>query len=449
MPITQTSWLTNLTENDLTENLSNAISSISNSLEDNNNAINELLENQLTTVKNAIADISNDIAQLEASMPSSLIGAANDGYGTTTTGTVMGKLNYLIYLLAPTPATFNYSSAGTFSNITIPTGVKFISITACGGSGGGSYGTYYNPYQGKYYPGSNGLTGGKFYGMNIYCNAIANARIEGGVNVPLSNRTQYTYYNNYFSFYNNPGSYNYNAHGRRVSFKVAGYNNKWTNLASGCFGYYNYYYVNKNICKLCEIANNITTAGGNAGTVAAVSSKSFNVATSEVITVTVGAGGATQGSGGAAGGASIVTCSNGTATFPGGAGGAKGNSYTYSNWYTVANYVWNGLSGFGDNSTTVTIGGWRSTQDYGINIHWPECNFTTAVTAKRNGTITVTGSAGKTSAAANSLGKKAGNGGKGAEKKYILYTNDTWNNTSNVAGGAGTNGDSGYVRVAW
>ena len=152
MPITQTSWLTNLTEDDLTEQLSQVINNLEVVVVSNNNKIDEIVEENLISVKNAIAEISDEISNLESSMPTSLIGTAADAYGTATTGSVMGKLNYLIYLLAPTPATFNYSSAGSFNNITIPTGVKFISITACGGSGGGRVGTFFNPCQGDYRP---------------------------------------------------------------------------------------------------------------------------------------------------------------------------------------------------------------------------------------------------------------------------------------------------------
>lgn len=444
MPITQTSWLTNLTEGDLTENLSSAVSSISDAIRNNNNEIDELVEERLTSVKNAIAAISDDISNLESSMPTSLIGSAADAYGTASTGTVMGKLNYLIYLIAPTPSTFNYTAAGTYNNITIPTGVKFISITACGGSGGGRVGTFFNPCQGDYRPYNasyvcSSSTGGMF------CTHMNNYAIKGvQIYNTLTNSNQR---NDWMKFWKNPGQYNYNAYGRRVNFITAGYYNYWSNFSGSCYGTYNYYYIGKNICKLVQIANNVTTAGGNAGITATVSTQSLNVAPAEIITVTVGAGGGNS----ASGAASTVTGTNGTKSFSGSATGAAGNTVTYANWYTLMNLCMNNSWAVTNDKTTNASNAYSPTHYlhyYGGMAAMYNPAFNKTITSARQGTMTVTGSAGKTSSA-NSLGKAGGKGGTGATKTYLFYTNGLWNSYANAAGGAGANGGSGYVRVAW
>ena len=434
MPITQTSWLTNLTEQDLANQLGSIIDALGSTISSNNNNINDIVETQLISVKNEIAAISDKIVNLSSSMPTSLIGSAADPYGTATTGSVMGKLNYLIYLIAPTPSTFNYSSAGTYNNITIPTGVKFISVTACGGSGGGRVGSFYNAFQGDYRPYNYNASYMLYNGdRGLLLEQRFNQAAVKGVNAYYFNQ----YSNNYTgqqAFYCSPGSYNYNAYGRRVNFLHSGSYNYWQNFSGTCYGTYNRYYHQKNIYKIAAVAKTVTPAGGNAGITATVSSKSLNVAPSEIITTVVGAGGGNS----ASGSASSVKGTNGTLTFSGSATGAAGNTVTYSNWTTVLNGKV-AMTGYFNRTN-----GANTFEGYLIQAN---IAFDSSVVAPTQITATVEGAAGKT-ASANSLGKKGGAGGKGATGSVTYYTNSMMT-TANFAGGAGSNGDSGYVRVAW
>lgn len=278
MPITHTSWLTNLTEDDLAEQLSQNLTNIQSLLVSNNQNINDIIANYINSVKNDIAVINDKITSLQGDNAVSLIGNTGDGYGTTSSGSVMGKLNYLIYLLAPTPATFNYASVGTFNNITIPTGVKFISVTACGGSGSGSAGGFY----------------------------LAN-NLNSHLYSPMT----------YLNYKGDLGEISLNSWGRRVSTTYA-----YNNIDGGCF-----YEVYKYYTSTYQVAKNIVTGKSAAGATASVVTGSKNVATSEVITVTVGGGGASNSYyAGKAGAASSVKTSNGTITASGGAGGTQNNS---------------------------------------------------------------------------------------------------------------------------
>lgn len=433
MPITQTSWLTNLTEQDLANQLGSIIDALGSTISSNNNNINDIVETQLISVKNEIAAISSEIANLSSSMPTSLIGSAADSYGTTTTGSVMGKLNYLIYLIAPTPSTFNYSSSGTYNNITIPTGVKFISVTACGGSGGGQVGSFYNAFQGDYRPynyNPNYMTSNGDRGLLLETDFVLQA--VKGVNAYFGYQS-----NNYTGqqdFYCNPGSYNYNAYGRRVNFLHSGSYNYWYNFSGSCYGTYNHWYHQKTIYKISAVAKTVTPAGGNAGITATVSSKSLNVAPSEIITTVVGAGGGNS----ASGAASSVKGTNGTLTFSGGATGAAGNTVVYSNWTTIFN------------GKVLMTGYFNRTGGANTFIETElqsNLTFDCSIVAPTQTTVTIAGENGKT-ASANSLGKKGGAGGKGATGSITYYTNSLMT-TANFAGETGSNGDPGYVRVAW
>lgn len=394
MPITQTSWLTNLTEDDLTEQLSQNLTSMQNAIRDNNQNIDDIIGNYITSVKNDISVINDKITSLQGNDVSSLIGGATDGYGTTTSGSVMGKLNYLIYLLAPTPATFNYTSAGTFNNITIPTGVKFVSITACGGSGGGGMGGSYI---------ANNLNTLLYSGDSL-------ASLTSNISSPLTN---------------------INSMGRRFNMTAATWSNGISNVGTCTGTSYNYY---KSTATM-QIAKNITMNSGAAGTTAAVVSQTKNVATSEVITVTVGAGGGNM----AAGTASTIITSNGTVTASGGAAGTRGSNTptAYSNWTTFY-------------SGTAYL---RGSLDNGLSAHrgaTPSYSLTNGSTV-----ITVTGTASR-SASANTLGRAGGKSGAGAAITFIRNNNNiALSNGAKTTslqyklGSAGSTGGTGYVRVSW
>lgn len=383
MPITQTSWLTNLTEDDLAEQLSQNLTNVQSLLVSNNQNIDDIIANYINSVKNDIAVINDKITSLQGDNAVSLIGNTGDGYGTTSSGSVMGKLNYLIYLLAPTPATFNYTSVGTFNNITIPTGVKFISVTACGGSGSGSAGGFYS---------ANNLNSYLYSPMDY-----------------LNSRGDY-------------GALSLNSWGRRVTTTYA-----WNNIDGGCF-----YDVYKYYTSTYQVAKNIVTGKSAAGATASVVTGSKNVATSEVITVTVGAGGAANSYyAGKAGAASTVTTSNGTITASGGAGGTQNNSFVPSNWVTTAT----------------------------VKYYWYESYNNTRYQNTTNGsatTITVS-SGGTTSASANTLGRKGGSSGAGATGTLSVAANGritlsngcTYTNRQIFYPTAGAAGGAGYVRVSW
>ena len=390
MPITQASWLTNLTEADLTVQLSQNLTNMQNTIRDNNQNIDDMIGDYITSVKNDLSAINDKIVALQGNNVNSLIGNTSDGYGTTSSGTVMGKLNYLIYLLAPTPATFNYGSAGTFNNITIPTGVKFISVTACGGSGGGGVG-------GSYLANNlNSLLYSATYGKSLTNNITAVLA-------------------------------NINSGGRRFNMTAPAWSNGYS--GEGCTAIaYNLY---KSTVTM-QIARNVSTPSGEAGTTATVISQSKNVATSEVITVVVGAGGGNT----AAGGASTVTTSNGTITASGGAAGTKGsNTPTYSNWVN-----------FYSGTTNIRISG--ATNSYSsVSVNESFANASTV--------ITVTGAVSKT-ATANSLGRVGGASGAGASTYLIrngsnitISNGCQYGNRQYALGAAGSTGSAGYVRVSW
>ena len=392
MPITQNSWLTNLTENDLTEQLSDQLDNILLLLQSNNNNIDELMEDNLTAVKNSLATIDTKVSSIVNSNTGSLIGATEDGYGTTTSGTVMGKLNYLIYLLAPTPTTFNYTSAGTFNNITIPTGVKFISVTACGGCGGGGKGASFNEQTGS------------------FLNAVVSNCFNTSAAYNLTNTQSY---------------------GRRMNYTHISWTN---NSGSDCTG--NWISNNRRVYGALSIAKNIVCPGGNAGVTSTVVTGTKNVSLSEVITVVVGAAGAAY----KAGGASTVSCGNGTISASGGTAGANGGSLTYSNWTVVGN------ERYWLNKTIYPAG-------ENTNIFQPYHNgYITNAMSVANFTITVTSQAGKT-ASANSLGRKGGAGGAGASGSFTWNRTNNYyayfNGTRAGSGAAGSAGQVGYVRVGW
>ena len=410
MPITQSSWLTNLTEEDLAVALDEKIYSLQEIVSSQNQNLNNLVEDRITEVKDELGAIATKINSLVSSDTGILIGATDDGYGTALTGTVMGKLNYLIYLLAPTPTIVNYTATGTFNNITIPTGVKTISITMCGGSGGGSGGS-------SFLAGGGDLTGMLWHNYTGY--------------VPARNNRAF--------------GVNYNQWGRRTFWSHKSVIATGNCSSSGCYGAYSWNntqgYFN------VQIAKNVVAGGGAAGTTASVVSKTSNVATSEVVTVTVGAAGAAgaAAAAGGSGGMSYVVTTNNNHTASGGAGGAKQNSFTFSNWVTIANslYYWNNVT--------------QGSYSVGILSSVRKINDVTPASAAAT-KVTVTKSSGAT-ATANSLGRKGGSGGESASGSFSTYvggntTNGNWGiyfnrSNMNLAGGAGSAGSAGYVRVAW
>lgn len=82
---------------------------------------------------------------VENTSVSSLIGSTSDTGGTTTAGSVMGKLNSLL-AMNTNHGSQEFASSGTW---TAPEGVYQVYVVACGGSGGGGGGgttSYVNQY---------------------------------------------------------------------------------------------------------------------------------------------------------------------------------------------------------------------------------------------------------------------------------------------------------------
>ena len=91
-------------------------------------SINQALES--VAQESTLQGVATDVEEI-----SGLIGTTTDTGGSTTAGSVMGKLNQLVGS-AGLSGFQEFDTPGAFS-FTVPAGVTLISITACGGGGGG------------------------------------------------------------------------------------------------------------------------------------------------------------------------------------------------------------------------------------------------------------------------------------------------------------------------
>lgn len=120
---------------------------------------------------------------------SGLIGATADTGGSTTAGSVMGKLNQLVGS-AGLSGFQEFTTPGAFS-FTVPAGVTLVSLTACGGGGGGAAGVCSNSSGSLKRGGGGGGGGAAVFGKKV--SVTPGQTISGTVGAGGAGGTFYVY----------------------------------------------------------------------------------------------------------------------------------------------------------------------------------------------------------------------------------------------------------------